>query len=80
MMGCMLLVGASVMAAPDAADQKWFEAVQKMVVKGQVKVSTPKQERVVLLKKWATEKGFTVQVTKSDSGFVLELSKSIAKN
>ena len=53
----LLMVGFSVLAAPVEADQKWLEAVQKMVEKGKNKVSTPSQERVDLVKKWAAAKG-----------------------
>ena len=49
-------------------------------VSGKNKVSTPSQERVELVKKWAGEKGFTVTVSKIEAGYQLELSKNIAKN
>ncbi len=80
MLGCLLVGVSSVVAQPTAADQKWLGAVQKMVESGKNKVSTPSQERVELVKKWAGEKGFTVTVSKIEAGYQLELSKNIAKN
>jgi hypothetical protein len=77
---CLLIAGSNAMADPSAADQKWLEAVQKMVEKGQTKVSTPSQERVDLLKKWAAERGFSVDVAKTDAGYRIELTKSVARN
>ena len=76
----MLMVGFSVLAAPVEADQKWLEAVQKMVEKGKNNVSTPSQARVDLVKKWAAAKGLTVAVSKTEAGFQLELSKNLARN
>lgn len=80
MLGCLLISGASALAKPTAADQKWLEVVQKMVEAGKNKVSTPSQERVELVKKWAGEKGLTVTVSKIEAGYQVELSKNIAKN
>jgi len=81
MLGCLMIASYSAPAKPvAAADQKWLEVVQKMVEKGKNRVSTPSEERVELLKKWAGEKGFTVSVSKIETGFQLELSKNIAKN
>jgi hypothetical protein len=83
--GCLLVVGSSAMGAPNAADQKWLDTVQKMVENGQARISTPSQERVDLLKKWAIEKGYTLEVVKFEAGYRIGLtktarSKSIAKN
>lgn len=80
MLGCLLVAGSTALAKPVAADQKWLEAVQKMVEQGKNRISTPSQERVELLKKWAGEKGITVTVSKIEAGYQLELSKNIAKN
>jgi hypothetical protein len=77
---CLLIAGSSAMADPSANDQKWLEAVQKMVEKGQTRISTPNQERVDLLKKWATEKGYSVEVARTDSGYRVDLAKSVARN
>jgi hypothetical protein len=68
------------LAEPSAADQKWLAAVQKMVEKGQTKVSTPSQERVKLLQTWANQHGLSVVVTQADSNYKLEVTKTIAKN
>ena len=76
----MFMVGFSALANPVEADKKWLEVVQKMVEKGKNKVSTPSQERVELLKKWAAAKGLAVAVSKTEAGFQLELSKNEAKN
>jgi hypothetical protein len=62
------------------ADQKWLTAVQKMVAEGQTKVSTPKKERLTLLKEWATKNGYSIQVTQNDAGYRIALSKNLAKN
>ncbi len=80
MLGCLVLNVSSALAEPTAADQKWLGAVQKMVDAGKNKVSTPSQDRVELLKKWAGPKGITVTVSKTEAGYQLELSKNLAKN
>jgi len=67
-------------AEPNQADQKWLGEVQKMVTKGESKVSTPSEERVNLLKTWDKEHGYTVKVTKTEAGYKVELVKHLAKN
>lgn len=67
-------------AEPTAADQKWLEAVQKMVAAGQTKISTPNQERVTLLKNWAGGQGYSVEVVKTDAGYRIELTKHLARD
>ena len=67
-------------AEPSQADQRWLGEVQKMVAKGDNKVSTPSEERVSLLKAWGKEHGYSVKVTKTDAGFKIELTKQLAKN
>jgi hypothetical protein len=49
------------------------------VAKGDTKVSTRSQDRVKLLKDWAAKKGFSVEVTQTEAGFRLVLSKSLAQ-
>jgi hypothetical protein len=66
-------------AEPTAADQKWLEAVQKMVIAGQTKVSTPSQERVTMLKNWAGGQGYSVEVVKTDAGYRVDLTKHLAR-
>lgn len=74
----LLTVGTAFASEPTAADQKWLTAVQKMVADGQTKVSTPSKDRVSLLEKWAEKKGYSVQVTKNDTGYRVELSKALS--
>jgi hypothetical protein len=75
-----LLVAVSVLAGePDKADQKWLEAVQKMVSSGQTGISTPSEGRVQLLKDWAGKRGYSVEVTKSETHYRVELSKKLAQ-
>ena len=62
-----------------AADQKWLEAVQKMVAKGEKTVSTPNADRVSLLKEWGGKNGYSVKATKTEAGYSIEISKSLAK-
>ena len=78
--GCLLLLGNSAMAEPSAPDLKWLTAVQKMVEDGQTKIATPSEERVKLIKEWAAKQGFSLEVTKTDTGFSIELHKKVAKN
>lgn len=68
-------------AEPTEADQKWLQTVEKMVAKGETKVSTSSEDRVTLVKDWAQKKGYSVTVTKSEKAFRLELtSKDSSKN
>ena len=77
--GCFLTVTLSALAEPKEADQKWLKAVEEMVVKGEKRISTPSEERVNLLKKWAGKEGYSVQVTRTEKGYSIEVSKSIAQ-
>jgi hypothetical protein len=77
---CVLLASYSALAEPSAADQKWLTAVQKMAENGQTKISTPSPERLKLVKDWATQQGYQAEVTKTDTGFSVELQKHLAKN
>jgi outer membrane biogenesis lipoprotein LolB len=63
-----------------AADQKWLTVVQKIAEKGQTKISTPSEARVTLLKNWAAMNGYSVEVTKTEAGFKLDVTRNIAKN
>jgi uncharacterized FAD-dependent dehydrogenase len=60
-------------------DKKWLEAVQKMVAEGKKDVSTPNQARVDLVKEWAKKQGYSVDVSKTQVGFRIELTKPVAK-
>ena len=81
LLSCLLLATYAMAAEPTAADQKWLQTVEKMVAKGEKKVTTTKQDRVALLREWAAKKGYSVKVTKTDAGFAVEfLAKDSSKN
>jgi hypothetical protein len=78
---CFLTVAVGYAAEISEADQKWLQAVEKMVTKGETKLSTPSEGRVALFKEWAEKKGYSVKVTKFENGFSLEVaSKDASKN
>jgi hypothetical protein len=76
-----LLVISYVAAGDSSADanQKWLAAVEKMVKSGDTRVSTPDEDRVKLLKKWAAQKGYTAEVAKTEMGFKIELTKVVVQ-
>jgi len=78
--GLLLSFCLSASAELSQADNKWLGEVQKMVSRGENKVSTPSEERVSLLKAWGKEHGYAVKVTKTDAGYKVELTKQLAKN
>lgn len=80
MVSSLLFACSVAQAEPSAVDQKWLEAVQKMVEKGQTKLSTPSQERVKLFQTWASHHGLTVMVAQADSTYKLEVTKTVATN
>jgi hypothetical protein len=66
---------------PTPADQKWLEVVQNMVSKGEKKVTTPKEDRVTMVKDWAGKHGYLVKVTKDGNTFNIEFAaKESSKN
>ena len=75
----MLAFGLSALGEPQTADQKWLEAVQKIVTKGDGKVSTPNEVRVNLLKDWAGKNGYAVKVTKTDASYTVQITKTLAQ-
>jgi hypothetical protein len=77
-LSCLFVVASAVGGEPSAADQKWLEVVSKKVTEGQTKASTPSEERVTLAKEWASKKGYTVDVAKTDKSFQLTFAKQIA--
>jgi hypothetical protein len=79
LLGCSLTFNFTALGEPKDADQKWLEAVQKMVVKGENKVSTPKEARATLLKEWGSKNGYSVKATKTETGYRIEVSKSLAQ-
>lgn len=76
----LLMAGITLAGQPSEADQKWLQVVEKKIAAGQTQVSTPAQQRVSLLQEWATKNGYSVQVTKTETSYRLELSKSLAQN
>ena len=78
-LGGMLTLNFVALGEPSAADQKWLGAVQKMVAKGEKTVSTPNADRVSLLKDWSAKNGYSVKVTKTETGYSLEVSKGLAQ-
>ena len=79
LMGLSLVVCFTAAAEPSVADQKWLEVAQKIITKGETRISTPSQVRVTLLKEWAAKKGWAIEVTKTESGYRLERSRSIVQ-
>lgn len=79
-LACLFTATVALAAPPSEADQKWLSVVEKKIVDGETDVSTPSEDRVQLLKEWATRKKYSVEVTKSDAGFRVKLSKQFAKN
>jgi hypothetical protein len=74
LLGCLITCGALAEGAPSEADQKWLQAVEKIIAKGEKQVSTPSESRVTLLKDWAEKKGYSVKVTKVEQNFRVEVS------
>jgi hypothetical protein len=79
LLGTLLTFNLVALGQPKEADQKWLEAVQKMVAKGERKVSTPNEDRANLLKEWGAKNGYSVKVTKAETGYSIEVSKSLAQ-
>lgn len=77
-LGGFLFASVTSAVPPSPADQKWLTVVEQKITEGQTKVSTPNEERVKLLKQWATQHGYSVTVTKVEDGFRLDVSKSLA--
>jgi len=46
LLGGLLMASLTAFAEPSEADQKWLKAVEKMVAKGEKKVTTPVETRV----------------------------------
>jgi hypothetical protein len=72
--GCLLSASFAVAGEPSASDQKWLQTVEKMVIGGEKKVSTPNEGRVSLLKEWAAEQGYSIKVTKTETGYSIEVT------
>ena len=78
-LGCLITVSVSLANQPSEADQKWLGAVEKKIASGELLVSTPSEARVNLLKEWAVKSGYSVEVTKADSNYRVQVSKGLAK-
>ena len=79
LLGCALTFNLAALGETKDGDQKWLEADQKMVAKGEHKVSTPKEVRANLLKEWGAKNGYSVKVTKAETGYCIEVSKNLAQ-
>jgi hypothetical protein len=79
LLGCLLLVSLAVTAEPTAADQKWLETVEKMVARGETRISTPSEARANLLKEWAGKSGYSAKVAKTNTGYSIEVGKSLVQ-
>ena len=75
----LLTIGMAFAGSPTEADQKWLEIVEKKIIEGQARVSTPSESRVELLKEWASTKGYTLTVTKTDESFQVEATRAYAQ-
>ena len=79
-LGCLLTLNLALAGDPTPSDQKWLEAVKNMVAEGQTTISTPSKDRIDMLKDWAKQNSYSVEVTQKDQGYRATLSKSVAKN
>lgn len=64
-----LLTGISYAGELSKADQKWSEAVQKMIAAGAATISTPVESRAKLAKELADKRGRESKVEKTDKGY-----------
>ena len=78
-LGLTLAINFAAQAEPTAADQKWMTVVQRIIARGETRISTPSQERVTMFKQWASKSGYSVVVNKTDLGYRLELSRNLAQ-
>ena len=74
----LLTVGIAFAGTPSEADQKWLEVAQKKATEGQ-RVSTPSETRAELLKEWAVNKGYSIEVTKTEKSFQIEVTRAFAQ-
>jgi hypothetical protein len=78
-LGCLITVSVSLANQASEADQKWLGAVEKKIAAGERQVSTPSEARVSLLKEWAVKSGYSVEVTKAEANYHVEVSKGLAQ-
>ncbi len=74
----LLTVGIAIAGTPSEADQKWLEVAQKKATEGQ-RISTPNEARAELLKEWAIAKGYSIEVTKTEKSFQIEVTRAYAQ-
>jgi hypothetical protein len=79
LLGCSLAFNFAALGETKDADHKWRDAVQKMVAKGENNVSTPSEVRANLLKEWGNKNGDSVKATKTEAGYSIQVSKSLAQ-
>ena len=80
LLGMALLSSVAFAENVSEADQKWLTVVEKMVSEGKTTVSTTTDERVKLAKNWASKKGYSAEVAKTEKGFKVTFSKALAQN
>ncbi len=80
LLGMALLSSIGFAGNISEADQKWLTVVEKMVGEGKTTVSTTTDERVKLAKNWAAKQGYSTEVAKTDKGFKVTFSKTLAQN
>lgn len=73
-----MLTGVCFAGEPSKADQKWSDAVEKMIAAGTATISTPVESRVKLAKELAEKRGRECKVEKTDKGYkiVVQAAKS----
>ena len=76
--GLALFSGAAFAGTSTEADQKWLTVIEKMVAQGKTQISTASEERVALVKNWAAHKGYGTEVRKTDQGYQIVFSKTLA--
>ncbi len=79
LLGSSLAFNLAALGQTNDADQKWLDAVQKMVAKGDNKLSTPSEVRANLLKEWGNKNGYSVKATKTETGYSIQVSKNLAQ-
>lgn len=74
LVGCFLTFNLAALTEIKEANQKWLDAVEKMVNQGEKHVSTHYEDRVELLTAWGHERGYAVRVTETENGYRLEVT------
>lgn len=80
LLGALLTTTLALATESTPADQKWLQAIENMVTKGEKKITTSKEERVKLVKDWADKNGYSVRVTKAGNCISIEFAaKEVGK-